>query len=111
MKFGRAFTPTAYPRAPAFVAERRDAVPGGVSSQLAHLTAWASFFAFCVERGLLDSNPLTSGAVAWLRDPARNRKVRDQHIARLADVQRFAAAMPTVEDRAIAALREGVGAD
>ncbi len=96
---------------PRFIAERRDAVPGGVPSQLAHLTAWSSFFAFCVGRGLLEVNPLTNGTVKWPRDPARNAKVRSRHIARLADVQRFVASFPTLEQRAIAALREGVGAD
>lgn len=94
-----------------WLAAQRDAAPGGVSSQLAHLTAWSSFFGFCVERGLLERNPLTDGTVKWPSDPDRNAKAKSRHIARLADVQRFVAAFPALESRAIAALRESTGAD
>jgi site-specific recombinase XerC len=91
---------------PAYVATKRDAVPGGVWSRLAHLTAWSSCCAWLVERGLLPENPL--GKVAWPEAP-RTRDVR--RIDRLADVQRFVAAFDDAQDRAIAALREATGAD
>lgn len=91
---------------PAWLATQRDTVPG-IPNQIAHLTAWSSCCTFLVERGLLAENPCSK--VKW--PTVRKTGERVRHIARLADVQRFVAAFPDAQDRAIAALREGVGAD
>jgi site-specific recombinase XerC len=89
-----------------WVAKRRDAVPGGMPSKSAHLTAWSAFCSFLVEREVLEYNPCSR--VRW---PEKVKANTDNHIAKLAGVQRFVASFPTAETRAIAALREGVGAD
>jgi site-specific recombinase XerC len=92
---------------PAWLSAKRDALPGGIPARLAYLTAWSAWARWCVGRGLLRENPLEQ--VEWPREAGRGKTVR--HIARLADVQRFVASFGTVQDRAIAALRESTGAD
>lgn len=89
--------------APGYIAKKLARVPGSKTNRRRHHEAWSACFAYLVDQGVIDDNPMRR-----VKKPTPDAS-RTPHIDHLRDVLRLVHAFPAGPHRAIAALREGGG--